>query len=415
MWRMINPVQHYGWGSTGDIPGVLGVVPDGHPYAEMWFGAHPSAPSLAVEVVSTIAPGRSTDAVQVIPLDEVITARPDAVLGAAVTARFGPRLPFLSKLLSAAQPLSLQVHPNAEQARDGHDREVTDGVAPDYRNYPDGSHKPELLVALTPTRALAGFRSPVKAADAMDQLCVPGLAPVIALLRGPGTYAARLSSAFAAILGLSADVHRAVTSTLERHPGDGPLAITRDLASSYPADPGVVASLLLNSVSLPPGLGLYVPAGTVHCYVSGFGVEVMAASDNVLRAGLTPKRVDVPELLSLVDFEPSPAHVVRADVTWSGAGLTVQRYVTPAPDFELTVIEVRATAPIPVPGEGGPRTVVCLDGVATVSGATSTCGIGAGEAVLFGDADGELRLSGQARLAVVHIAPSSPSHEGSLS
>lgn len=422
MWRLVNPVQHYGWGSTDDIPAVLGIAPDGHPQAEMWFGAHPSAPSVAIEVVSTYTPGQPCD-LTVVPLDEVVATWPDVVLGPEVVGRFGPRLPFLTKLLSAARPLSLQVHPDAAQAHDRHEREIEAGVPLEVQNYPDASHKPELLVALASTVALAGFRDPSEAAASVSSLGVVGLAPVVALLTGAGTAGDRTGAAFEAVLGLTSDLASAVTDVLVAHADDPTwggddvsLAIATTLAVSYPGDPGVVASLLLNPVVLEPGCGLYVPARTVHCYVSGFGVEVMAASDNVLRAGLTSKRVDVPELLSLVDPRPAPAHVVRPEVTWSATGLTAQRYATPAPDFELTVVDVHSTTPSVLPGTWGPRTVVCLEGTATVTGAVTSCGVGAGEAVLLGDADGDLRLSGQARLAVVRVAPVSvtvPSlHEG---
>lgn len=411
MWRLVNPVQHYGWGSTDDIPGVLGIPPDGHPQAEMWFGAHPSAPSVAIEVVPTYLPGHSP-APEVVPLDQVVAERSGDVLGDDVTERFGLRLPFLTKLLSAARPLSLQVHPDAAQAGDRHRLEVESGTPAASRSYPDAFHKPELLVALAPTVALAGFREPSDAAADVARLGVVDLASVVATLRGPGPSARRVAAAFEAILRLPPGVARAATDSLsslaqEASWGTGGPSrqIAATLASSYPGDPGVVASLLLNPVELEPGCGLYVPARTVHCYVSGFGVEVMAASDNVLRAGLTSKRVDVPEVLSLVSTRPAPAHVVRPEVTWSGPGLTIQRYATPAPDFELTVVDVRSSAPTVLRGLGGPRTVVCLDGAATVAGAGASCGVGAGEAVLLGDVDGDLRLSGHARLAVVRVAP----------
>ncbi|KQT96789.1 mannose-6-phosphate isomerase, class I [Sanguibacter sp. Leaf3] len=411
MWRLVNPVQHYGWGSTDDIPGVLGVAPDGNPQAEMWFGAHPSAPSIAIEVVSTYTPGQSCD-LGAVPLDRVVSARTQDVLGSDVTRTFGPRLPFLTKLLSAARPLSLQVHPDAEQARQRYDVEIESGVLPESRNYPDASHKPELLVALAPTVALAGFRRPVDAVVTVAALGAGSLDEVVASLRGPGTPAQQMAAAFEAVLGLSPEAVTAATDLLVAQvqdlsweSGDPSQGIAVNLAADYPDDPGVIASMLLNPVRLDPGAGLFVPARMVHCYVSGFGIEVMAASDNVLRAGLTSKRVDVPELLSLVDTTPGPAQVVRPEVTWSGQGLTAQRYATPAPDFELTVVDVHTPVPTVLPGPDGPRTVVCLDGTATITGVSASCGLGAGEAVLLGDSDGPLRLSGQARLAVVRVAP----------
>lgn len=424
MWRLINPVQHYGWGSTDDIPRLLNVSPDGAPHAELWFGAHPSAPSVAVEVVSTYDPGQSSG-LGVVPLDQVVASRVKDVLGDDVARRFGDRLPFLTKLLSAARPLSLQVHPDADQARDRHRREVETGVAPDDRSYPDASHKPELLVALAPTVALAGFREPTDAAESLSVLAglgVPGLGSVVAALDGPGAADRRVAVAFEAVLGLPREAVSEATGVLAAQAGctrwgadDTSLKIAASLAVSCPGDVGVVASLLLNPVELEPGAGLYVPAGTVHCYVGGFGVEVMASSDNVLRAGLTSKKVDVPELLSLLDTRPAPAHVVRPEVTWPGAGLTAQRYRTPAPDFELTVVDVHSPAPVVLPGSRGPRTVVCLDGTATVASAISSCGVGAGDAVMLGAVDGELRLSGQARLVVVGVPAAAPTPGGASS
>jgi mannose-6-phosphate isomerase len=157
MRRLENPVRHYPWGSTGAIPHLLGREPDGRPHAELWVGAHPTGPSLLAEQ----RPGAR--------LDEAIEARPQAMLGAQVAERFGARLPFLMKVLAAGMPLSLQVHPDAEQARAGFAAEEAAGVGRDspLRRYRDPFHKPELLVALEPFEALCGFRPPAEPAAAL--------------------------------------------------------------------------------------------------------------------------------------------------------------------------------------------------------------------------------------------------------
>lgn len=402
MFRLVNPVQYYAWGSTDDIPAFLGMTADGRPHAEMWIGAHASAPSIAVPASPVARTGSPSD-VAPLALDRALADDPGALLGADALARFGERLPYLVKLLAAGKPLSLQVHPTAEYAREAFARERSAGVPDDERNYADDQHKPEMLIALVPTLALAGFRDPEDAARGLEAIDGPGIGGVIAALRGPGEPAERVRTAFAAALALDpGDVAGALVriEAAGAEPGPTALGIASILVDHY-ADPGVVASFLLNSVELAPGEGLYVGAGVVHAYVRGFGIEVMASSDNVLRAGLTVKRVDVPELMNIVDTTPGPAHLVRPVAVEAGG---VRDYDTPADDFHLVFVTAPGGAdsdPVPVPSAGGPRVVVCLDGTVEAIASGGRVALGRGDVAFVGHDDGELRLGGVGTAAVV--------------
>ncbi|MFD6324588.1 mannose-6-phosphate isomerase, class I [Streptomyces sp. NPDC058442] len=319
MDRLDNTIRPYAWGSTTAIAELLGVEPTGEPQAEMWLGAHPGAPSRT---------DRGT-------LAEVIDAAPERELGAASVAKFGPRLPFLLKLLAAGGPLSLQVHPDLDQAKEGYADEERRGVpvtAP-HRNYRDANHKPELVCALTDFDGLCGFRDPRQAAELLDALGVDSLKPYVDLLRARPEDAA-LREVLTAILTADRDeMTRTVTETAaacERLGGDhAPYA---EIARHYPGDPGVIAAMLLNHVRLQPGEALYLGAGVPHAYLNGLGVEIMANSDNVLRCGLTPKHVDVPELLRIVRFEPRDPGVLRPEAAPDGEEL----YETPTDEFRLS-------------------------------------------------------------------------------
>ncbi|MEF9904306.1 mannose-6-phosphate isomerase, class I [Streptomyces sp. P9-A2] len=319
MDRLDNTIRPYAWGSTTAIAELLGVEPTGEPQAEMWMGAHPGAPS---------GTGRGT-------LAEVIAADPERELGAASVAKFGPRLPFLLKLLAAGGPLSLQVHPDLEQAKAGYADEERRGVPADaaHRTYRDANHKPELVCALTDFDGLCGFRDPLRAAELLDALGVDSLKPYVDLLHARPEEAA-LREVLTAILTADRDeMARTVTeaaAACDRLGGDhAPYA---DIAHHYPGDPGVIAAMLLNHVRLQPGEALYLGAGVPHAYLNGLGVEIMANSDNVLRCGLTPKHVDVPELLRIVRFESRDPGVLRPEAAPDGEEL----YDTPTDEFRLS-------------------------------------------------------------------------------
>jgi mannose-6-phosphate isomerase len=276
--RVHGVVQHYAWGDPGFIPSLLGVEPDGEPWAELWIGTHPSGPA-------TLDDGR--------PLGDV-----------------AGDLPYLLKVLAVAEPLSLQAHPNAEQARDGYARGI----------YPDPNAKPELLCALTEFDALCGIR-PIDATLALlHELGLHELGLHELGLHELGPAADSLADE------LASDGPRAVLTalyagTIDPRPiidacatSSRPEAIwvTR-LADRYPDDPSVVATLLLNLVRLGPGEALRVGPGTLHAYLHGAAIELMGPSDNVVRAGLTHKPVDVDELLRIVDPTPLADPVVTGD------------------------------------------------------------------------------------------------------
>ncbi len=325
MDRLDNTIRPYAWGSTTAIPKLLGVEPSGEPQAEMWMGAHPGAPSRTA---------RGT-------LVEVIEAAPERELGDKAVAKFGPRLPFLLKILAAGAPLSLQVHPNLEQAKEGYADEERRGIPVDapHRNYKDANHKPELICALTEFDGLCGFRDPLHAADLLAGLGIDSLKPYVDLLHAHPEEAALREVLTAILTADPEEMHHTVTAAATactRLGGD--YAPYEDIAHHYPGDPGVIAAMLLNYVRLQPGEALFLGAGIPHAYLNGLGVEIMANSDNVLRCGLTPKHVDVPELLRIVNFEASDPGVLRPEASPDGEEVyetlidefRLSRYVLPA-------------------------------------------------------------------------------------
>ena len=386
---LLEPVtQPYAWGSHTVIAELQGrPAPTAKPEAELWMGAHPSAPS-GVERAGT----RTT-------LDAVIAADPARELGPRCAARFGGRLPFLLKVLAAEQALSIQVHPSREQAEAGYLAENERGLAPGdkSRNYVDDWPKPEILCALTPFEILAGMRSTADAAALLRGLGVSELAPLATALASTPDQAA-LSVALATILTWPAAGRGAlvgdVAAACERIAARGgeyaaACAATARLAGEHRGDLGIVASLLLRHAVLRPGDAVFLPAGGLHAYLHGAGVELLANSDNVVRAGLTAKHVDVPELLKLTDpavevpvIEPRPL----------GGGVSV--YDSPAPEFRLYRAEL-GPGEVTLPG-GGARIVLCVDGVGTLRASSGTLKVARGESCYLSAADGAVAVSGPA-------------------
>lgn len=376
MDRLANTVRPYAWGSTTAIPELLGTPPTGEPQAELWMGAHPGAPS------------RVDRGAGPVPLNEVIAADPDGELGAAAVRRFGTGLPFLLKLLAAAAPLSLQVHPDLEQARTGYADEEARGVPLDapHRNYKDANHKPEMICALTPFSGLCGFRDPEETAEVMAALDVDSLKPYVDILHAhPETDALR--ELLTAVLTADRDamaqtVEQAAHAAERLSEAGGPHAASYAayafLAQHYPGDPGVIAAMLLNPVRLQPGEALYLGAGVPHAYLDGLGVEIMATSDNVLRCGLTPKHVDVPELLRVVRFESAPPAVLRPEAEPDGEEL----YATPIDDFRLSrYVLADGAAPRTLPS-GTPQVLLCTAGTVRLRTTEGTAVRGSGELAL---------------------------------
>jgi mannose-6-phosphate isomerase len=390
-------IRTYAWGSRTAIADFTGrAVPTAHPEAELWLGAHPADPAW----VETESGERS--------LLDVLQADPEGQLGPVVRARFGDVLPFLVKVLAADEPLSLQAHPSTEQAIEGYRNEDRMGVplTSPVRNYRDRSHKPEVMVAIEPFEALAGFRPVAKTVALMRALAVSDLDPFVELLAGQSedsTGAGGLRALFTTwITAPQPDLDVLVPAVL-----DGAVNYLRsgatefaeeartvlELGERYPGDAGVLAALLLNRLRLEPGQGLYMPAGNLHSYLRGVGFEVMANSDNVLRGGLTPKHVDVPELLRVLDFTPASPESLHPDLHQEGFEL---EYRTPATEFAVSVFTLdgdnlghEVDAPC---RHDGPQILVCAQGSVVVRAKSDTLTLQRGSAAWVSADDGQIRL-----------------------
>ncbi len=372
-------IRTYAWGSRTAIPEFTGrPAPAAHPEAELWFGAHPGDPAM----LDTPAGGVS--------LLQAIAADPEGQLGPVVRAEFGDVLPFLVKVLAADEPLSLQAHPSAQQAADGFRHEDQRGVPINspVRNYRDPNHKPELLMALTDFHALAGFRPAARSVALMRALAVPALEPYIALLAETSD-ADGLRAVFTTWITLpQPDLDVLIPAVLEaavayiRSGGGEFTAEARtvlELGERYPGDAGVLAAMLLNRVSLSPGQAIFLPAGNLHAYLNGVGMEVMANSDNVLRGGLTQKHIDVEQLLTVVDFRATDVPVMAT----TDLGQGVRRYEAGAKEFAVWSMATTST-PAAAPGRGA-RIVLVVAGNAVAGTASDEIPLRRGEAILVGD------------------------------
>jgi mannose-6-phosphate isomerase len=393
MNRLRGAVRTYAWGSRTAIADFTGrPTPTPHPEAELWFGAHPGDPAW----LQTDAGERS--------LLDLLATDPQRQLGSAVRARFGDTLPFLLKVLAADEPLSLQAHPNARQAVEGFEREERLGIPINSatRNYRDPNHKPELVVALSQFEALAGFREPARTVKLMEALAVSDLDPYLELLIGQ-TDGDGLRALFTTwITAPQPDLDVLVPAVI-----DGAISYVRsgatefaaeakdvlELGERYPADAGVLAAMLLNRISLAPGDAIYLPAGNLHAYLHGMAVEVMANSDNVLRGGLTPKHVDVPELLKILDFTPAPESSLRPAMIQDGPQLV---YRTPFDEFALSLLQITDQLlghEIEVPARHpGPQILLCTNGSVLVHAKSASMSLQRGEAAWVSADDGHVRM-----------------------
>ena len=384
VYPLAGAIRPYAWGSRTVLAELQGrPSPSEAPEAELWLGAHPGDPSTVTAASGPVS------------LTTLIADDPAGQLGAAVAETFGPRLPYLLKVLAAEEPLSLQAHPDPAYAREAWARQQADPTLP--KNYTDAHHKPEMLVALTTFEALCGFRSTDAAADDLEALGIGALAPVIKGLRD-----ADLRTAVKTLLtwpehdrpGLIESVVAAGTSELASR-----------LAEHYPGDPGVLVALLLNHVRLQPGEAIWMPAGNLHAYLHGAGIELMAASDNVLRGGLTPKRVDVGELLKVLRFEVLDDPLLPA--TEIAPGILTWR--VPVPDFALFRIAVDGTRPPTEVPAAGPRIIISMEGDLFVGAAVdgTPVELTAGSAAYAPADAGRIKLAGDG-VAFVAAVPSQP-------
>jgi mannose-6-phosphate isomerase len=379
MHRLVGRIRPYSWGSRIEIARIQGrPVPSATPEAEVWYGAHPRDPAFLLDEDGT----RSS-------LTAVIGADPVGVLGREAIGGYGARLPFLLKLLAADRPLSLQVHPGPIEAREGFAAEEAAGVSREvsYRNYVDPYHKPELLVAVSEFHALCGFRPRAEAARLLGRLDIPELSATVqrlGLARPDEALREAMTSLFAVPAGRRASLVAQVRAASRNRP-QREYRLASELADRYPGDIGVVVSFLLNLVTLVPGEAIYMPAGNLHAYLSGVGLEVMASSDNVLRGGLTGKHVDVPELLRVLCYEELPEPRLSPVPVADG----VDWWLTPEADFRLTRVTV-AGGPVrlPLPAGPSPRILLCLGGKVRVHSADRDLDLGGGEAAFVpADAD----------------------------
>ncbi len=382
---LTNAIQPYAWGSRTAIADLQGRAPSGGPEAELWMGAHPGAPS-SLDRGGTLATA----------IDEA----PEAELGDKVVAAFGPRLPYLLKVLAADQPLSLQVHPTPEQARAGFDAEEALGIARDAaeRNYRDPYSKPELIVALTSFVGLCGFRDAGELATLLDELAVPTLQVFAEALKASPDEAG-VRALLAALLrwpeaGRAALVSEVVAACAALAPTASPFAEayewTARVGAGYPGDTGVVVVLMLNLVMLEPGEAVFLRPRTLHAYLHGVGVEIMAGSDNVLRGGLTPKHIDVDELLGLLDFSNGPI----AATPQTSVSPAEQAWITPTPEFRLSRLTPQSE-PVQLAG-GLPQILLCIEGSLALRDGEQSLELSPGQSAFVPASSAGVELTGPA-------------------
>ncbi|MEM1008052.1 MAG: mannose-6-phosphate isomerase, class I, partial [Myxococcota bacterium] len=344
VYLLRNPRMHYAWGSRFAIPELLGEEVSAQPCAELWMGGHVKASSeLYIDGAW-------------VPLRNWIEKSPEHVLGSEVLSRYGCEMPFLLKVLASEQPLSIQAHPNREQADRGFLREEAAGIAltAKQRNYRDRNHKPELICALTPFWALRGFRTPLEVVRWM-RFFVPGAFSEALAQLEQAPSAQEMFSFYQMFLNSSlAEQSALVELALERIStlkGEDLEAVEigkwiRRLAELYPGDVSVLSPAMLNLVQLQPGEAMFLPDGELHAYLHGLGLEIMANSDNVLRGGLTHKHVDKEELLRVLRFTPTQIERLQPqsaldcakEALNSSSAVQEEIYQTPCTEFQLSRI-----------------------------------------------------------------------------
>jgi mannose-6-phosphate isomerase len=386
-----NSIQEYGWGSKTVIPELLGHAgPADKPQAELWMGAHPKAPS------QVYCDGRWRS------LLEVIAENPQEVLGTATASKFNGKLPFLCKVLAAAKPLSIQAHPNQEQAKEGFIRENDMGIPLEgvNRNYRDDNHKPEIICALTPFWALKGFRQVREILRLLEEIQVPALVEALSFLRNQSSPQG-LKRFFHHLMTMektkeSKIVEQAVTLADQRKEKEPVWTWVAKLNDEYPRDIGALFPVFLNLVKLQPQQAMYLPAGELHSYLEGAGIELMANSDNVLRGGLTDKHIDVQELLHVLNFAESKLTILQPERGGSGEAF----YPTGTAEFVLSIIEVDGRSLFTSALERSVEIMICTKGEATITDLENgeTTGLTKGTSIIVPAAVEQYRIEGEATI-----------------
>ncbi|MBV7403306.1 mannose-6-phosphate isomerase [Enterobacter sp. ENT03] len=388
MQKLINSVQNYAWGSKSALTDLYGIAnPEQLPMAELWMGAHPKSSSKVQD---------ADGAVQV--LRDLIDQDKTGWLGDAVANRFG-ELPFLFKVLCADQPLSIQVHPNKQASEAGFAKENAAGIPLDAaeRNYKDPNHKPELVFALTPFLAMNAFREFSEIVSLLQP--VAGAHQAIAHFLEQSD-ADSLSHLFASLLNMQGEEKsRALAvlgAALASQQGE-PWETIRLIKQFYPDDSGLFSPLLLNVVKLAPGEAMFLFAETPHAYLQGVALEVMANSDNVLRAGLTPKYIDIPELVANVKFTPKPAAELLTQPQKNGNTL---EFPIPVEDFAFSLHDLSSQET--ALAQHSAAIVFCVEGEALLSKGDARLSLKPGESAVIRADESPVAVSGVGRVARVY-------------
>ena len=386
-----NPIQDYAWGSRTIIPELMGEpVPVEKPQAELWMGVHPKAPSRVL-----------CDGVW-LSLPEFIQKDPEGILGESVAKNFSNKLPLLFKVFAAAKPLSIQVHPNRDQAQAGfaHENGMKIPLDAPNRNYKDENHKPEMICALTPFWLLNGFRKIDNLIALTERLGAPALKGKVGLLQGQHE-AEGLNVFFTTLMTMDQDTQTQLVTEVVHHceklsPTDPEFEWIIKLHQEYPGDMGVLSPIFMNLGQLQSGEALYTPAGRLHAYLEGAGMELMANSDNVLRGGLTAKNMDIPELLKILDFTHNEVDILRPERRERGEEI----YYTPAKEFVLSLISVGGGSPFESSRKRSVEIMICLEGDAQISdlGNGDVLSVTKGTALIVPAALEHYRIEGKATL-----------------
>ena len=365
VFKLQNTIKHFDWGSPVLLPDLLGMENEtGVPWAELWMGIHPEGPS-AIDLPNFSETGPEKKSIL---LSDLISGNPDFFLGKN-EKRFST-LPFLFKALAAGKPLSIQAHPNLPQAREGWERENRDGIPLDspHRNYKDANHKPEIICALTPFTAMAGFRQPDEIMELLGFFLEGASrdlkAAFFPLLNTLEEKEAPLKKFLAALLALPRDIKTALSvfagqKAKADNSTNDEWKLIAAFAENFPGDPAIISPLYLNLVHLNPTEAIFIPAGILHAYVEGLGVELMANSDNVMRGGLTAKHIDIPELFRILDFEP-----YKPEILTENKASGYHKYPVYCREFSLSVIRDRDF----IYPETGPSIVLVTRGELKISG-----------------------------------------------
>ena len=388
IFRLENNIQNYGWGDKTALFDLFGIKnPTNEPQAEIWMGAHPKSPSLVVN-------GESKSS-----LIDVIEQQPVSILGEQVAKDFDNQLPFLFKVLAAGEPLSIQSHPSLAQAKIGFALENDAGIALDAfnRNYKDANHKPELICALTPFKAMNGFRPITNIIALLEQVSSTVLSDELSKLSAdPSTEGLKVFYTWMMSLDNDStlELTNAAIACAKQNEGHTAFDTLLFLNSFYPNDIGIMCAIMLNVVELQPGEAMYLDAGELHAYLQGVGMEIMANSDNVLRGGLTPKYVDTAELLTTLSFNHGDVNILTPKAT---DNCCESMYTTPVSEFDFAVIELTdgAKASYPV---NSVEILFCAQGNGTISSSNGELAMNVGESYLVPASIGEYQISGDVKV-----------------